>query len=249
MPPLFGGIFSDFIFKPILRPIIRFVCGLIAIPIFRLIMRKVCRVEAHDAEMERDLESWFRGALLLLVATANMESILFDWMPWWEKNDAGLGLALRLLLAVGVIESMPDEGLFSILHRGPPKLKLTTRAGWKDAWRQRKNVLRGIGVLHLRRSTPVFAIMTVILGPDLHRSESGQDYHVVGWWCYSLAIAQYLVIALITQRDKFEGLLEAFEREAHAIREDIAMSGAGSSAVVTDGEDEYDLNYSPGRRD
>jgi hypothetical protein len=245
VPPPFAGLFSDFIFKPVLRPVIRFVSGLIAIPLFRLILRKVFRVEAHDAEMERDLETWFRGAILLLAATANMEGILFGWINWWETGDnAWLTLLLRLLLAIGVIESMPDEDVFAILHRGPPKLKLTSRAGWRDAWGRRKQVLRGLGVLHLRRSSPVFVIMAVVIG-----DENRNLQHTVGWWCYALAISQYLVIALITQRDKFSGLLESFDREASVIRNEILFRGAGASGVVTHGDDEMEPLPTPARRE
>ncbi|HEX2747262.1 MAG TPA: hypothetical protein VHM91_04615 [Verrucomicrobiales bacterium] len=231
MPATFAGILSNLFYKPILRPIVRLGCGLVAIPLFRFVLRKICRVQVHDGEMERDLEQWFRGALLLLAATANMEGLLFDWIPWWQAKDGGWQtLLLRLLLAIGVIESMPDEDVFAVIHRGPPKLKLTTLAGWRAAWRQRVDVLKGLGVLHLRRSSPVFAIMAVVIGGvDLkHPTE-----YAVGWWCYGLALTQYLIIALITQRDKFTGLLQAFDREAAALRATIV---AGASSVVTAGD-------------
>jgi hypothetical protein len=245
VPLPIAGLFSDFVFKPVLRPVIRFICGLIAIPLFRLILKRVCRVETRDEEMERDLEGWFRGAILLLAATANMEAILFGWISLFKSGDsAWITLLPRLLLAVGVIESMPDEDVFSILHRGPPKLKLTTRAGWREAWRRRGEMLRGLGVLHLRRSSPVFVIMAVVIGDEQHDRE-----HTVGWWCYGLAITQYLIIALITQRDKFAGLLDAFDRQADAIRSEISFRGAGASAVVSTGEDETDPNIKPANVD
>ena len=101
-------------------------------------------------------------------------------------------LALRLLLAVGVIESMPDEDIFSVVHRGPPKLKLTSLAGLREAWARKVEVLKGIGVLHLRRSSPVF---------------------------------------LITQRDKFDGILNAFDRGTNSMREAILVSQAGLSTA------------------
>lgn len=229
--PAYAGVFSNLVYNPILRPVIRLVCGLVAIPVFRFVMRRVCRVQVHDAEMERDLEQWFRGAIILLAATANMEGLLFDWIPWWQAKDGGWQtLLLRLLLAVGVIESMPDEDVFAILHRGPPKVKLTNRAGWKEAWRRRGEILRGVGVLHLRRSSPVFAIMAVVIGDPVKEPQ-----HTVGWWCYGLAISQYLVIALITQRDKFQGLLEVFDRETSALREKLLESTGESPAAGTDG--------------
>ena len=63
--------------KPLLKPIVRLFLGLVAIPIFRLFVRKVVRVQDLDEELEKDLELWFRGALLLLIATSNMESTVF----------------------------------------------------------------------------------------------------------------------------------------------------------------------------
>lgn len=227
-----------------LRPVLRLVSGLVAIPVFRFLLQRVFRVQATDAELERDLENWFRGAVILLAATANMEQFLFSWVP----GKDWITLVLRLLLAVGVIESMPDEDVFCILHRGPPKLRLLRRSGWVEAWRRRREVLRGIGILHLRRSSPVFVIMAVVFGEEEPGIRTG--LWTVGWWCYGLAITQYLIIALITQRDRITGLLEAFDRETSAVREKIIAAGGGASAVVSDGDDDDpNLQYSPGRYD
>ncbi len=224
----FAGVLSNLIYKPVLRPVIRLGCGLVAIPLFRFVMRRILRVQVHDSEMERDLERWFRGGLLLLAATANMEGLLFDWIPWWQTKDSGWQtLLLRLLLAVGVIESMPDEDIFSILHRGPPKLKLTSREGLREAWQRKWEVVRGVGVIHLRRSSPVFAIMAVVIGDPVKEPE-----RTVGWWCYAMALAQYLIIALITQRDKFQGLLDAFDRQATVLREQILVASPAASPDV-----------------
>jgi len=241
VPPPVAGIFTNVLFKPVLRPIIRVVTGLVAIPVFRFLLRRVFRVQANDAELERDLEMWFRGAIIMLAATANLEDVLFDWLPWHAQEDDTVWqtLLLRLLLAVGVIESMPDEDVFCILHRGPPKLKLTTRQGWADAWHRKRDIGRGLAILHLRRSSPVFVIMAVIFG-----GPAGTVRHTVGWWCYGFAIAQYLIIALITQRDRITGLLEAFDRTAHTIRNDLMADGSASSAVVSDGEP-GDQNLAP----
>lgn len=224
----------DVVFKPVLRPVVRLVCGLVAIPLFRLVTRKVFRVHTTNVEMERDLENWFRGSVIMLAATANLEEFLLGWNPWYQRQDEAhtivwQTLLLRLMLAVGVIESMPDEDVFSIVHRGPPKLKLTTLAGWREFWRRKGEVLKGLGVLHLRRSSPVLLIMAVILGPPMVPRH-------IGWWCYGLAITQYLIIALITQRDRLTGLMEAFDRETATVRTEILMRGGGASAVVTEGE-------------
>lgn len=236
MPATFAGLLTNVVYKPVMRPVVRLVCGLIAIPLFRFLMRRVFRVQVHNGEMERDLERWFRGALLMLAATANLEHFLFGWSKWWSEQDATKEivwqtLALRLLLAVGVIESMPDEDIFSVVHRGPPKLKLTSLAGLREAWSRKLEILKGIGVLHLRRSSPVFLIMAVILG-----GKPGEVLHTVGWWCYGLAITQYLIIALITQRDKFEGILDVFDRNTNAMRDALVVQCAGASTAVSDGD-------------
>lgn len=224
--PNFAGILNSLIFKPVLRPVIRVLGGLLAIPVFRFLIRRVFRVHASDAELERDLENWFRGSIILLAATKNFEDFVFGLLDWGtEQTIVWQSLLLRLLLAVGVIESMPDEDVFSVVHRGPPKLKLTTRAGWGAAWRARYEVLRGLGILHLRRSSPVFVIMAVVgVG-------AGTTENVVGWCCYGLAVAQYLVIAVITQRDRLTGLLENFDRNAQAIRDGIVEKSTCAAPI------------------
>ena len=85
--------------------------------------------------------------------------------------------------------------------------------------------------------------MTVIFGGQsaapleaLQQKRLEELHHTVGWWCYGLAIGQYLIIALITQRDRISGLLEAFDKEATAVRKEMLTRGAGASAVVCDGD-------------
>ena len=230
MPPAFSLI------EPVLRPLIRFACGFVAIPLFRFLLKRVFRVQTSDAEMERDLEQWFRGCILLLAATSNVESYFFGILQWHRLEDQWWTMLLRLLLAVGVIESMPDQDLFSIIHRGPPKVRITSKAGWGEAWKLRKEFLKGIFVLHLRRSSPVFAIMTVVFG-----AEKGNPLFEVGWWCYAAACGQYLIIALITNRDRIEGLLQAFDRGVSHIRAELEPGtetpGAGTAAVISSGPD------------
>lgn len=231
-----AGLITSVFFNPILRPVFRILSGLVAIPVFRFLLKRVFHVRASDGELERDLENWFRGAVLMLAATANLEDFLFGWLPWYAQAEETVWqtLLLRILLAIGVIESMPDEDVFSILHRGPPKLHLTGKAGWREAWAQRRDVLRGIWIMHLRRSSPVFAIMAVIFG-----GPPGTLRHMVGWWCYGFATAQYLIIAVITQRDRIAGLLEAFAREnAEPGGNAVIPPGAAASAVVCDGDED-----------
>jgi len=214
--PVFSGILRNLVFKPVLRPIFRFLTGLLALPIFRFVMRRFFRKTKLSKEVERDLELWFRGAVILLAATANLEDFLFGWLPWHKSEDPWLTMLLRLLLAVGVIENMPDQDLFGIIHRGPPKISLTNRSDWKELWRRRGEFLRGLGFLHLKRSSPVFVIMTVIFG-----SAPGTTEFVVGWVFYGLAIIQYLIIGLITESDRLSGILKEFDRSTDAIRKEI----------------------------
>lgn len=219
--PVVSGILRDIIFKPVLRPLFRILTGALAIPLFRFIARRCFRGRELSGEMQRDLETWFRGAVILLAATANLEDFLFGWLPWHKSEDPWLTMLLRLLLAIGVIESMPDQDVFSILHRGPPKAKLGSREGWRRFWRQRREFLRGLGVLHLKRSSPVFVIMTVIFGGPM-----GSREFAIGWIFYALAVVQYLIIGLITERDRLDGLLKHFDQSAEEIRREIEQREA-----------------------
>jgi hypothetical protein len=101
--------------QPLLKPIVRLFLGFVAIPIFRLFVRRVVRVQDLDDELEKDLELWFRGALLLLIATENMESTMFGWIRPETRNSV-LFMAGRLLLAIGVIEGMPDPVSYTHLR-------------------------------------------------------------------------------------------------------------------------------------
>lgn len=222
VPPVFAGLFSQFLYKPVLGPVIRILSGLVAIPVFRFLLRRVCRVRTSDAELERDLEHWFRGAILLLLATANLEDYLFGWTQWHQNSEPWLTMLLRLLLAIGVIETMPDEDLFALVHKGPPKLRMK-RGILKEAWQKRAAILRAAGVLHLKRSSPVFVIMCVVFG-----GPGGSLEFQVGWWCYGLALAQYLIIALTTDRSRAADLLAAIDAGAlPATTSEIRQAGGG----------------------
>jgi hypothetical protein len=231
----FAGLFNNLIVKPVLRPVFRVISGLVAIPVFRFVLRRVFRVQTTNPELERDLENWFRGAVLLLAATANLEDMLFGWLPWHHNNEPWLTMLLRLLLAIGVIENMPDQDLFAFIHRGPPKFRLSKKSGWQAAWRRKVEIFRGLGVLHLRRSSPVFVIMTVVFGGG--KFASG-DW-LVGWICYGLAILQYLIIALVTDRDRVAGLLRQLEKSSDAIREELF----GDSSATPPPQEELRRKY------
>lgn len=268
------------LFKSVLRPITRVLVGIIAIPIFRFIMRKLFRLQDLDGELEKDLEQWFRGALLLLAATANMEHLLFGWMDkldWMERMD-WLTMGLRLMLAIGVIEAMPDQELFAVIHPGPPKVK-PGRSLIKDVWVRKWKFLKGFLCQHLNRSSPVLAMMAAIVGAELltlteidrakidrtavvdwtiaqhvgavnpiqrlaatqvytqneadirvnlaevarmhHEFRVHRERWIVGWVCYLLAITQYLIIGLVTSRDRAMDVLSEFDKAVAERRQEL----------------------------
>ena len=255
------------ILREILKPFTRLIVGLIAIPIFRFILKRVFRLHTLDKELEKDLEEWFRGALLLLAASANMEHLLFWWVQnvdWLDRAD-WFTMGLRLMLAIGVIEAMPDQELFSVMHPGPPKMKKGENV-FRQIWRQKRKFLKGIACRHLNRSSPVLAMMCAIVGAQLpsmdeHRADIARHDFVIGWscceqfsmalplqslvsatqvcrvmpeiaamkreidqferrrerwmvgWvCYLMAITHYLIIGLVTRRDKALDMLSEFDR-------------------------------------
>jgi hypothetical protein len=261
------------LFRSILRPISRVMVGLIAIPIFRFIMRKVFRLHDLDQELEKDLEEWFRGALLLLAATANMEHLLFGWMQrvdWLDRAD-WLTMGLRLMLAISVIEAMPDQELFAVLHPGPPKMEKGKNV-LVQLWTKKWKFLKGFVCRHLNRSSPVLAMMCAIIGSQLPSMEqyekdmfrqkaiAGWAYcqqcaascplqnaitvealqemlpelkkesdilsrqrerWLVGWVCYLMAITQYLIIGLVTSRDRALDVLSEFDRAVAKRRNEL----------------------------
>lgn len=260
------------LFRSILRPISRVLVGLIAIPIFRFILRKVFRLQDLDEELEKDLEQWFRGAVLLLAATANMEHLLFGWMQkvdWLDRAD-WLTMGLRLMLAIGVIEAMPDQELFAVLHPGPPKLE-KGKGVFRQLFQKKWLYLKGIVCRHLNRSSPVFAMMCAIIGAQLpsaaeyanHQLQTAMinahycqhcfstspiltavsvvsilqldpevtveadqfnrqwERWLVGWVCYLMAITQYLIIGLVTRRDRALDVLSEFDRAVAKRRDEL----------------------------
>jgi hypothetical protein len=197
--------------RPILRPLTRFLIGVIAIPLFRLFLKRVVRLDQLDAELEKDLEQWFRGCLLLLVATRNMEETLFGWVDQlWQGDYHWMMMGFRILLAVGVVEAMPDQELFAIIHPGPPKLKLNRNYGyWRELREKCRPICVGLLCRHLDRSSAVFAILAAI-APGW-----------IGWTCYALAITQYLIIGLVTSRDKALDALSVFDRQVAIRRREL----------------------------
>lgn len=199
------------------RPVLRLSVGLLAIPAFRFLRRRVFMLHEVDPHLEEDIELWFRGSLVLLVATANMEHFIFGWVaPNWYGEWGWLVVGLRLLLAISVIELMPDQNVFSLLHPGPPRLESLIRNGWKAVWKRRRQLLIDVGCLHLRRSSPVLAIMAAIFG-----GPPGSQAHLIGWICYSTAVAQFLVIGFITTRDRALANLPEIERRLVQARHEM----------------------------
>lgn len=202
------------IIQPILRPLFRVLMGLIAIPIFRFLMRKIFRVQELDDELEKDLEQWFKATLVLLAATKNMEMAIFGFLFSGEvgvddfQNPWVTGM--RIMMAIGVIEMMPDQELFAIIHPGPPRLKYDRKKGlWKCIREQSYPFLKGVACQHLNRSSPVFAILCAIF------------HGTAGWICFGLAITQYLIIGLVTSRDRALDALSEFDRQVAIKRQEL----------------------------
>ncbi|HEX6987794.1 MAG TPA: hypothetical protein VF170_20605, partial [Planctomycetaceae bacterium] len=53
---------------------------------------------------------------------------------------------------------------------------------------------------------------------------------VVGWVCYGLAITQYLIIGLVTSRDKALDALSEFDRQVAIRRQQLVEEFEGESA-------------------
>ena len=184
-------------------------------------------------------------------------------------------MGLRLMLAIGVIEAMPDQELFAVLHPGPPKME-KGKGFFRQLFRKRWLFLKGIVCRHLNRSSPVLAMMCAIIGAQLpsaadlannemqskmiraHVSSAVYCQHcfttspiqtavsvgtmlqldpelsvdndhfgrqwerwLVGWICYLLAITQYLIIGLVTRRDRALDVLSEFDRAVAERRDEL----------------------------
>ncbi len=211
--------------QPLFKPIVRLFLGLVAIPIFRLFVRRIVKVQDLDEELEKDLEQWFRGALLLLAATQNMEATLFSWVDPGTR-DSVFFMAGRLLLAISVIEGMPDQSLFALIYPGPQPPKIEKGHLLISIIRYIPSLLKGLICQHLNRSSPVLAILAVIW-PD----------PTVGWVCYGMAVGQYLIIGLVASKDKALGVLQKFDeavaRQRQEIEQEIElMTAARQKAAV-----------------
>jgi hypothetical protein len=145
-----------------------------------------------------------------------MEHLFFGWIPF-DLHDrwSSIGMALRLLLVMGVIESMPDQEFFSVLHRGPKPVPFG-RGFFSRLWAARGALFSGVFNQHIKRSSPVLAILAAIFG-----GERGTDAWVIGWSCYTMALVQYLYIALVTSSDKARNALELFDAQINSLRTEL----------------------------
>lgn len=199
------------VLAPVLKPVVRLILGLVVIPIFRLFLHSVVRKEL-DAELEKDISQWLRGSLLLLVATKNMESLFFGWVPLEFREEKDWLIAIpRLLLAIGVIDAMPDQALFSIIYPGPPPFNPRKGNVLADLVGHIWPTCRGIFNQHLIRSSAVFVILTVFNDGRL------------GWICYGLAITNYLIIGLMASRDKALDVLSKFDAAVQEQRRELEL--------------------------
>ncbi|MDZ4687011.1 MAG: DNA topoisomerase I [Planctomycetaceae bacterium] len=193
----------------LMKPFVRLIISLIAAPLCRLFLHRVVRKKEMDAELERDITLWLRGSLLLLIATANMEGVFFKWVPPEFRDEKIWLIALRLMLAIGVIEGMPDQALFAIIHPGPPKPDIDRRRPWASLREYLPKFGWGILCQHFNRSSPVLAILTVFFqGP-------------IGWICYGLALTNYLIIGLVSSRDRAIDVLQQFDRAVAEQRKEL----------------------------
>ncbi|MBL6705406.1 MAG: DNA topoisomerase I [Planctomycetaceae bacterium] len=239
---LFRLLMDVSLLKPIVRPITRLVVGSIAVPLFLWLLKRVLRFGTLDNELEKDLEQWFRGALILLLATQNMETSLFPWvepvihsrftqsapldpsdstsseisvpsasMLEVSQNDYGwILLGFRVMLAIGVIQMMPDQELFALMHNRPPKHNFNRKQKWRPQIKSKSwPFLKGHLCLHLNKSSPVFAILAAI-APGLP-----------GWICYGVAVVQYLIIGLVTTQDKALAALGLLDAQANQRRQEL----------------------------
>ncbi len=257
-----GSLFQILMGRPILRPLTRLIVGFLAIPLFRLFLKRVVRLQDLNRELEKDLELWFRASLVLLVATANMEEPLFGWLEPLlgtrqvervqvaERNNPAplldelpetaaeappIGLetvdvsnipdqlsdesernwwwiltGFRIMVAIGAVQAMPDQELFAVIHPGPPRIQFDKgRSFLSQVLKLFIPVCKGLICRHLNQSSPVFAILAAVA--------PGR----IGWLCYFVAIAQYLIIGLVTSRDRALDVLSEFDRQVAIRRREL----------------------------
>ena len=207
-------ILLTYIFRPLARPLTRFIVSLAAVPALQFIFRHVSSLERLDDEVEKDLAEWFRGSFLLMLVTANVEAALWHNViplprpvgqarlagPWTADHAGDRRRAIDA--RSGTLHDHPPGPATSPIQTGP------LGAGGKSSpcW---KPFTIGFLCQHLSRSSPVFAILAVIF--------TGK----VGWVCYALACVQYLVIGLATSRARAINVLLLFDEQMAVRRREL----------------------------
>ncbi len=203
----------DWLLEYFTRPLARLIIRVAALPALRFCFHHVRALDRLDDELEKDLAEWIRGSLLLLLVTANMEVLLWHpLIPFPQLLDAHqwFGVGLRILVAIAVVQMMPDQELFTVIHPGPRLPNFPPGTSFRGRIRLCAGPL-GLGLFwqHLSRSSPVFAILAVIF-PGW-----------VGWLCYGMAVMQYLIIGLVTSRDRAIDVLMLFDVQMAARRHEL----------------------------
>jgi hypothetical protein len=203
----------DWLLTYFTRPLARLFIRMGAVPALRFCFHHVPALERLNDELEKDLAEWIRASILLLLITANMEVLLWHpLIPFPDLLDAHkwFGVGLRIMLAIAVVQMMPDQELFTVIHPGPrlphfpPGSSLATKMRLAA-----KPLSIGFFWQHLSRSSPVFAILAVIF--------TGW----IGWVCYGMAALQYLFIGLVTSRDRAIDVLMVFDEQMAARRHEL----------------------------
>ena len=133
-------------------------------------------------------------------------------------------MAGRILLAIGVIEGMPDQSLFALIHPGPQKPNIEKGRLVRSLLLYLPQLIKGLICQHLNRSSPVLAILSV-----LHDG-------TFGWVCYGMAISQYLLIGLVTSKDKALDVLSQFDAAVAVQRHEIEAGLHASQAAKNTAE-------------
>jgi hypothetical protein len=195
------------------RPLARLLIRMGAVPALRFCFHHVPALERLNDELEKDLAEWIRASILLLLITANMEVLLWHpLIPFPDLLDAHkwFGVGLRIMLAIAVVQMMPDQELFTVIHPGPRLPHLPAGSSLVTQVRLAAKPLSiGFFWQHLSRSSPVFAILAVIF--------TGW----VGWACYGMAVLQYLFIGLVTSRDRAIDVLMVFDEQMATRRHEL----------------------------
>jgi hypothetical protein len=163
-----------------------------------------------------------------------MEPIIFTWLKP-ETRDSVWFLAGRLLLAIGVIEGMPDQSLFALIYPGPQPPKLEKGRMLSSLIRYLPSLVKGVVCQHLSRSSPVFAILAVVW-PAVEATD-----RQIGWICYGIAIGQYLIIGLVASKDKAMDVLKKFDdavaRQRHEIEHELGLLAAARQQAASKHQD------------